>query len=103
MSDPQFSFDLEGAQSASAARHNPDKVITACGIQADYVLQQMKKEIARAYPNMNSISEPMRLEQPTNKWQPGQSHSGLSEPTHSLWPCGHMPSEHACTCCSVLN
>jgi hypothetical protein len=55
---------------ARGARENPAKVITACGIQADYVLGQMRQQIARAYPGMGNISEPMRLAQPSG-WKTG--------------------------------
>ena len=47
------------------ARSSLAQAITASGIQADYVLQQVRKQIAVAYPDMTNISETISMVEPT--------------------------------------
>ena len=61
---------------ANGAGCNCAKVITACGVQADYILQQVRQKIVGAFPHVNNISTPMRMAEPSG-WQPGQSHNDL--------------------------
>ena len=49
------------------------QVITGCGVQAGYVLEQMRTQIVRAYPAVHDISQPMRNKEPTSERQPAES------------------------------
>jgi hypothetical protein len=78
---------------ANGSRCNRAKVITACGVQGDYIIQQVRQNIVNKFPDINNISAPMRMAEPSGS-QPGQSHSDVHMHTvhmSAMWALVYLP------------